>query len=868
LPPQTKGFTNCVGLSGISFPTTMAGTAYALQFNTTSGVGDFVGCTNLKTIKTGVVTGVQPGIFSNVPIENVTVQGYIDYTSAVGSGFKGVTSIKSVTIDKNVTTLGVGLFENCTGLEEVTFLVDTPTPKLRKIDANAFKNTSIKKVDLDMYATGTNDIEISGSAFSGCVSLGEVDLNMTIAGTGTQKWDGAFSDLPGLRTVTLGTGIAVVPVEAFQNSNRLSTFINRTPLTSIKDYAFDGCTSLASAITVNTGTNNWALDYPDLGIAAFRGCEKLTSVTIQSADIDSIAPNTFEGSGIVSGITAIGVKTGFELPATVQYIMPEAFKNCKALTYIDLTNMSTGNIQNGAFEGSGLKGSEDYPIIAPSVSGGYGFNVFKKSAVEYVNFANPTMPAGTFEGCVNLKGLTLDGTDAFTSIDKDALKDVPAQVTLRIATFAGTTSATFTGQNSIRKLIVKDNVLANANNFNNCANLEWLTIERGGAVIAGGVLQGCPKLKTLEIVENQSGYAFSIFSTVENVIIGKDGAAGVNLPGTGSSPLFSDNVKNVTFRGTSIGIIVADSDTEGFGNLEATAKIELAPLTDGTLGGMPNPERPTAFENRLGFTRIEIGDKVASIQPGSFHGCVNLVEILVSNHPTFASRDGVLYSNKDRTRMHTYPGGKVKKNNYVITDIPENVTEIGVWAIGYTDLVSITVPENVVTVGNNGLNNPTTLTSVTLRAKNLATTTANVFGTTTITSVIFGEDVESIPPSLFNGCANLTSVTFPNKLKSIWDSAFAGTGLTKVVIPASVGGIGGIVGTTCFPASVGEVTFMGANTLIAASSFGADVATTGAANGTQWPTPNQALTAVYPNGGAGVYIYDGATAYAWAKKLP
>ena len=106
---------------------------------------------------------------------------------------------------------------------------------------------------------------------------------------------------------------------------------------------------------------------------------------------------------------------------------------------------------------------------------------------------------------------------------------------------------------------------------------------------------------------------------------------------------------------------------------------------------------------------------------------------------------------------------------------------------GMTNLTSITIPNNVTSIGNGAFNNCSNLTSIIWNAKNGPSYN---FGNQ-VTSFTFGNDVEVIPASICSGMTNLTSITIGNSVDSIGENAFRGcTGLTSVTIPNSVTSIG------------------------------------------------------------------------------
>ena len=86
---------------------------------------------------------------------------------------------------------------------------------------------------------------------------------------------------------------------------------------------------------------------------------------------------------------------------------------------------------------------------------------------------------------------------------------------------------------------------------------------------------------------------------------------------------------------------------------------------------------------------------------------------------------------------------------------------------GMTNLVSISLPDTVTSIGSKAFSGCTALRKITL-----------------------GNNVTSIGSQAFYNCSALTSITIPDSVTSIGDSAFSGTGLESMVIPDSVTTIG------------------------------------------------------------------------------
>ena len=103
-----------------------------------------------------------------------------------------------------------------------------------------------------------------------------------------------------------------------------------------------------------------------------------------------------------------------------------------------------------------------------------------------------------------------------------------------------------------------------------------------------------------------------------------------------------------------------------------------------------------AFSECPMLKSISIPAGVETIEDGAFSICDGLSEIIVDeNNEQYASVDGVLFS-KDKTTLIAYPAA-IESDAY---EIPDGVTELS-WRsfLGCTNIMSITVPQSVRTIG-------------------------------------------------------------------------------------------------------------------------------------------------------------------------
>ena len=137
-----------------------------------------------------------------------------------------------------------------------------------------------------------------------------------------------------------------------------------------------------------------------------------------------------------------------------------------------------------------------------------------------------------------------------------------------------------------------------------------------------------------------------------------------------------------------------------------------------------------------------------------------------------------------------------------------------------TGLTSVTIGNNVTTIGVEAFYHCFGLTSVTIPNSVTSIGTGAFFECSGLTEVTISNSVTSIEKSVFCGCAGLTEVTIPNSVTLIGESAFYGcSGLTSVAIPNSVTSIGNMAFSSC--SGLISVTIPNSVTSIGSSAFDA-----------------------------------------------
>ena len=206
--------------------------------------------------------------------------------------FARCSGLKSIVIPNSVTSIGERAFVGCSGLESITVE-----------NGNAYYDSrdncnAIIETETNTLIAGCNNtvipndiITIGREAFTGCSGLTSITIPNSVITIG---WD-AFIGCSGLESITVESGN--FNYDSRKNCNAIiqtnkdiliagckNTVIPNS-VTSIGDYAFEGCTGLTSVTIPNSVTR--------IGSSAFENCTGLTSVISLIEEPFKIEKNVF-----------------------------------------------------------------------------------------------------------------------------------------------------------------------------------------------------------------------------------------------------------------------------------------------------------------------------------------------------------------------------------------------------------------------------------------------------------------------------------------------------------------------------------------------------------------------------------------------
>ena len=401
--------------------------------------------------------------------------------------------------------------------------------------------------------------------------------------------------------------------KGFSNSDFCKITIS-DKVTSIGDYAFDGCTSLKEVIiedgstTLSLGYNGTQglfydcplekvylgrnLSYPS-HYSPFYNKDALTNVTI-SNDVTEISQYAFSNCDnlhsltIGSGVLSIG-SNAFSTPEKVIWLAntpPTGYANVKG---------SINYVANNQY--TSLSNVKVYPYLN---------SMFEVDGVKYV----PVSPA---ERTCHAIDCAYDSTAMIIHIDETvSFKGVPMKVT-EVMPY------TFYGNNYINEFNISHLNAIREYTFYGCSNLNEFIIPNSVKTIESYCYGECSSLSVITIpqaVSTIGDNAFAGCSRLSDVII-EDRTTALSLGSNGSSALFVDCPLDSVYIGGKI--TYSTTSSKGYSPFYRNTSLRSVVITD---------REEQVYDNEFyGCTNLQnvtIGNGVKSIGNYAFSGCSSL----------------------------------------------------------------------------------------------------------------------------------------------------------------------------------------------------------------------------------------------------
>lgn len=295
-------------------------------------------------------------------------------------------NLKKIDIPSSVTEIGYAAFENCEAITEITLpsgITEVPERLLSEC-----KN--LKTVNLPSTIK-----EIGFSSFSSCKALESITIPQGV--TKIDKYAFAYCD--NLKDINLPANLKSIGSDAFSCCKSIKSIALPEGLTTISNNSFHYCTALEQVTLPSTLTS--------IDGNPFSSCDALKEYKVADGNTEFTVKDGILFSKDMTRLIAcpVGQKLGeYTVPATVKYIMHRAFYECRGLTAIKMTGVTT--IGESAFYGCYNLESVDFGTKLEFLAKGAFYSNHK---IVSINLPNSTkhIDMNNFDFCTDLRSVSL-----------------------------------------------------------------------------------------------------------------------------------------------------------------------------------------------------------------------------------------------------------------------------------------------------------------------------------------------------------------------------------------------------------------------------------------------------------------------------
>ena len=643
----------------------------------------FYGCSSLTKLpvsERSELKGIYDYAFAYAGIKELIIpDSVIDIGAYAFMGAK-LKTVFIPDINKEQLIIGIGAFQECDDLEEITL---------------PFTGASYMDYDIPWFSYIFGAGNVSASEAYVPTSLKKVYIAESPALSwdkifGQALWNTTIAYFANLEEITLPEGMTDIGYNAFYGCDKLIEINISGTISDIKDYAFYGCSSLTNIILSDSITS--------IGSEAFSGCSSLTSITIPD-NITSIGWRAFYGCiklYRVANYSKIALVFGSDENDWLAFYAKEIVDVNGDITYCEQeANVEYVNTDNGfRFKKEGETyslldyiGAEETVVLPQNIFGKpysiaklpllYGVkNVIipdSVTAIEQRAFAYcPSLTTifigsgvlnigeDAFYECLALKSITVSEDNANYSSQDGILYNksktefifIPLAIEGNIVIPDSITGGlSFRDRKGLTGVKLPEQLtVIGYYTFSGCDNLENVIIPKNVNTIYTSAFEGCTHLNIVIDAENK------FFTEINGVIYDKDIKQIVFIPESITEIIIPKTVTYCSF-----------ADNKNIGSVSFEKGSGITYLWDWTFSGCSNLES------------VILPDSIEEIGQYAFYGCSSLINVVL---PETLKTIGVRAFGKCSS----------------ITDIelPDSLTQIGGGAFaGCGSLISIKIPDGV-----------------------------------------------------------------------------------------------------------------------------------------------------------------------------
>lgn len=691
---QAKAFSDLLA------PSNLSNAVYYLRIIFTEGLsyqkaseGNYAICTGIGTATLSYIA-----IASEYTLFGVTYP----VTEIGEEAFDSNTQITSLVVPDSVSRIDSKAFNNCQNLTSVIL-----PESLISVGTNAFLNcTNILKLNfkgsVDKWA------QISFSSGSGDAASNPLYYTNSLFINGIE-----------VKEVLLSNAVTKIGAGAFAGYKGATISIPES-VTEIGRYAFSECTS--NILWPGTPT------IQIIGDSAFSGYKGSTVIIPES--VTEIGYSAFSDSSIQE----------ITIPAQLDYIRANAFKDCKSLKTVNFPKLNNISISSYAFLGC--------------------------SSLEVISFTNIlgniTIADSLFEACTNLKQVF------FNKVSRILQKAFYGCKKLELLDFRKATTIPTLGTDALYNVSANLKIIVPNNLYNS-----WI-VNQYWSAYANYIYKasdfGATEGLTYELsADGTTASCTGLGTATETDIIIADTYQGVPVTA------IADNA----FNNTSITTLIIQAGITSIGNyaFNSCASLKTVTFLDNNLITISD----YAFSNCQNLVNFRIPSSVTTIGDYAFYNCYNLPAINIPNSVTTIGYRAFMDCFK--AESITLGAGVTNIGNYAFDNVARDITiptGFNVYYLGTLDdwfNIAFSFISNDDYIHKYSANPLINHGALYIRAAKV--TTLNIptpytevpeglfAGCTSITSVILNDGITTLKEASFYDCQNLESVVFGRAFNAI-----------------------------------------------------------------------------------------------------